>query len=113
MAKKKSEFDTLNDKLDRVIDTMATKDDIVFLDKRIDAVIDEMATKDDIARLDARMDALERKFDDRFNKVMTAIDALTKAVTDLRLEYMVINTQLNRHEEWIRLLAKKMGVKLE
>ncbi len=86
---KKAEFDVLNEKLDRVIDAMVTHEDLRQLEER-----------------------LELKIDKRFNQVMTAIDALTKAVTDLRLEYMVINTQLNRHEEWIRLIAKKAGVKL-
>ena len=95
MAKKKSEFDTLNDKLDRVIDAMATRDDIRRVEDRVE-------------KIEGRLDI----FDEKFEKIIRALDALSKVVTDLRLEYMVINTQLNRHDEWIRLLAKKMGLKL-
>ena len=92
MAREKSAFDEINGKLDRVIDAMATKDDI--------------------ARLEARIDALEKKSEGRFQQTMSAIDALTKAVSDLKLEYAVVNIQLKRHEEWIRLIAEKAGVKL-
>ncbi|MBI4068263.1 hypothetical protein HY413_02545 [Candidatus Kaiserbacteria bacterium] len=86
--KQRTGFDELNDKLDRVID-----------------VISDMATKDDIARLDA-------KFERKFNGVMNAIDGLTKAVSDLTLEYAAVKMQLSRHEERIRLLEERAGVKL-
>lgn len=102
-------FEDLGDKLDRVIDEMATKDDIARLDKRIDTVIDEMVTHEDLKQLEER---LEKKIDERFGQVMTAIDALTKAVADLRLEYSVVAVQMKRYDEWFRILAKKVKVKL-
>lgn len=91
-TKNRTGFDELNDKLDRVIDTMATSDDI--------------------SRLDARIDELDRKFERKFNDVMNAIDGLAKAVSDLTLEYAAVKMQLMRHEEWIRLIAERAGVKL-
>ena len=122
----------LNQKLDRVIDTMATKVDIAKLDKRVDVIADTMATKVDIARLDeridtvvdtmatsdnvaklsARFDELERKSEERFQQVMSSIDALTKAVTDTRHEYSIVAIQMRRYDEWFRILAKKAKVKL-
>jgi hypothetical protein len=92
IIKKRTGFDELNDKLDRVIINMATSDDI--------------------ARLDARIDKLDSKFERRFNDVMTAIDGLAKAVSDLTVEYASVKMQLDRHEDWIKLLAKKADIKL-
>lgn len=90
MAKKKlSGFDELNEKLDRVIDAMATREDILRLEKRMDV------------------------FDRRLSDLVTAVDKLAKSVSDLALEYAAVKTQLARHEEWIRLLAKKAGVNLD
>ncbi|MEK7098657.1 MAG: hypothetical protein AAB908_02030 [Patescibacteria group bacterium] len=89
MAKKKSEFDTLNDKLDRVIDAMVTHDDLKALEQR-----------------------LEKKIDERFMQVMSSIDSLTKAVADLKREYSVIVIQMRRYDEWFRILSKKTKVKL-
>ena len=90
---KKSGFEELNNKLDRVIDSMTTREDI--------------------ARLDNRINELEAKFDQRFHDVLTAIDRLAKTVSDLALEYAAVKTQLARHEEWIHILAKKAKVKLD
>ncbi|MFZ2556088.1 MAG: hypothetical protein WAZ27_02235 [Minisyncoccia bacterium] len=82
------------------------------LHAKLDRVIDAMATKDDITRLEGRIERLEQKSEERFHQVMSSIDALTKAVSDLKLEYAVVIEQLKRHEEWIRLIAKKAGVEL-
>ena len=90
MAKKKSEFTAIDAKLDRIIDTMITHH----------------------SQLNSRIDELEQKFDDRFDKTIIALDRLTKSAEDLLLEYAAVKMQLARHEEWIRLIAKKAGVKL-
>ena len=113
MAKKqKTEFDAVHEKLDRVIDAMATREDIALLDKRMDTVIDTMSTSDDAIKLSARMDELERKSEERFLQVMSSIDALTKAVTDTRHEYSIVAIRMRRYDEWFRILAKKAKVKL-
>ena len=90
ITKKKTGFDEVNDKLDRVIDAMVTHEDL--------------------QRLEAR---LEMKIDKRIGEVMTAIDHLAKSVADLLLEYAGVKHQLSRHEEWFRILAKKAKVKLD
>ena len=88
MAKKKITLDSLDKKLDRVSDVLVAKADT------------------------SRIDELERRIDERFEQVMTAIDSLTTAVHELTLEYAAVKTQLARHEEWFKILAKKTGVKL-
>jgi len=79
------------------------------IDKKLDRVIDAMVTHEDIKQLEERLDL---KIDQRIGEVLTAIDGLVKAVSDLTLEYAAVKTQLARHEEWIKLIAKKNGVKL-
>ncbi|OGG76746.1 hypothetical protein A3B35_02965 [Candidatus Kaiserbacteria bacterium RIFCSPLOWO2_01_FULL_54_24] len=88
MAKKKITLESLDKKLDRVIDVLVTKADT------------------------GRIDELEKRIDKRFEQVMTAIDSLATAVHELTLEYAAVKTQLARHEEWFKILAKKTGVKL-
>ena len=72
-------------------------------------IIAVVATKDDLKRLEHRFDALEGTL----NQLTTAIQKLAGNVEDLRLEYAAVSTQLSRHEEWIKKLAEKAGVKLE
>jgi predicted nucleic acid-binding Zn-ribbon protein len=44
--------------------------------------------------------------------MIVAVDNLTKVITDLRMEYVSITYQLKRHEDWIKQIAEKAGVKL-
>ena len=39
-------------------------------------------------------------------------DSIAKSITDLTLEYVAIKHQINRHEEWIKQIAEKVGLKL-
>ncbi|OGG53929.1 hypothetical protein A2851_03425 [Candidatus Kaiserbacteria bacterium RIFCSPHIGHO2_01_FULL_53_29] len=89
---------------------MTKKKNIGFreLDAKLDRVIDVLVTKVD----NSRIDELEKRIDLRFEQVMTAIDGLATAVHELTLEYAAVKTQLARHEEWFKILAKKTGVKL-
>ncbi len=109
-AKKRTGFDELNDKLDRVIDTMATKEDIVRLDGRMDRLEIYIDTR--VGVVERRITDLDAKFDRKFNDVMTAIDGLAKAISDLAVEYAAVKMQLARHEAWLKLLAEKTGVTL-
>lgn len=59
--------------------------------------------------LDERISRLENKID----RLANSIDKLTEAIDTLRLEYAAIKGQLARHEEWIKQIAEKAGVKLE
>ncbi len=72
---------------------------------RIVAVV---ATKEDIKRVENHIEDLE----DNLNRFVTASEKFTGGFEDLRLEYAAVSTQLSRHEDWIKQLAKKSGVKL-
>jgi archaellum component FlaC len=76
---------------------------------KLDRVIDGMVTHEDLNQLEER---LEAKIDKRIGEVIESIDNLVKAVSDLTMEYSAVKMQLSRHEEWIKLLAKKSGVQL-
>lgn len=120
MAKKASKKTiTLNDldrKLDRVIEIMATKDDVKRLDARIDKVIDTMATKDDLFALEVKferkIDALDEKYSKKFQELLLMMEGLMKPISELKMEYTGMMIQLSRHEEWIKLIAEKSGIKL-
>lgn len=73
---------------------------------RIVAVV---ATKEDIKHVEERIGTLE----ENLNKFVNASEKFTGAFHDLKLEYGAVSTQLSRHEEWIKKLAEKTGLKLE
>lgn len=95
---KRSGFDELNDKLDRVIDAMSTKDDIADLRA-------EMTTKRELRDLDER-------FTKKLQELLIMMEGLMKPISELKMEYAGMMMQLSRHEEWIKLLAKKQGIAL-
>jgi len=96
--KKAVGFNDLNDKLDKVIEVMATKDDIADLRA-------EMATKKELQ-------ALDEKFTRKFQENLLATEGLMKPLSELKMEYTGMMLQLSRHEEWFRILAEKAGIKL-
>jgi len=81
---------------------------LMSLDKKLDRVIDAMATKEDITRLERRMD----EFDRRLQRIIVAIDGLATNMDKMLLEYAAISAKLSRYDEWFKILAKKTGVKL-
>jgi len=110
----KQHFEALNEKLDRVIATMATKEELHALDDKVNRVIDAMVTHEDLhEELHKLEERIEQKIDKRFGEVMTAIDRLTKAVADLTVEYAAIKMQNARYERWFKQLADHAGIKLE
>ena len=46
------------------------------------------------------------------NIAFDGFDSIAKSISDLRLEYAAISTQLSRHERWIKEIAEKVGLKL-
>jgi len=98
------------------------KELIEFLDNKFQ----KTAQKEDLNNLASKLVTLE-EFDlfkkdtkEEFNSIResiqnltNSIDKLVKAVTDLKTEYTVITSQLDRHEKWIQMLAEKIGTKLE
>ncbi len=85
---------------------MISEKDISQIVSRVVAVV---ATKEDVAELREDINALTGKFD----KQLVLLDKLIERVDAMRLEYAAVSTQLSRHEEWIKLLAEKTGLKLE
>lgn len=83
----KSEFDVLNEKLDRVIDVMATKEE-----------------------LQLGLDELREETNQKFREMLIAIEGLMKPLSELKMEYTGMIFQLDRHEQWIKFLADKQGV---
>lgn len=98
------------------------KELIEFLDNKFQRT----AQKEDLNNLASKLVTLE-EFDlfkndikeeftslrQSIQDLTNSIDKLVKAVSDLKTEYIVITSQLDRHEKWIQLLAEKLGVKLE
>ncbi|MFH1178700.1 MAG: hypothetical protein V1711_03210 [bacterium] len=72
-------------------------------------IVAVVATKEDVKRIERRISSLE----ENLNRFVTASEKFTGAFEDLRLEYAAVSTQLSRHEDWIKQIARKSGVKLE
>jgi len=71
-------------------------------------IVAVVATKEDVKRIEERLSSLE----ENLNRFVTASEKFTGAFEDLRLEYAAVSTQLSRHEDWIKQIARKSGVKL-
>ena len=68
-----------------------------------------LATKDDIDDLKKDLSGLRESV-----QVLTiSVDKLVKAVDDLTQEYSAISSNIDRHDKWIKIIANKVGVKLE
>lgn len=89
-----------------------------------------LATKQDLKKVEGHVEKVEHRLigieqhldsaDERLTRmeglldgVITAIDALRKAIEDLRMEYVSISIQLSRHDRWIQQIAAKVGERLE
>ena len=81
----------------------------MLTDADIARIIAVVATKEDIKGVNERLGSLE----ENLNRFVTASERFTGAFEDLKLEYAAVSTQLSRHEEWIKAIAEKSGVKLE
>lgn len=66
------------------------------------ATREEVVTKDDFERL--RED---------FSHLQTAVDAYAQRADAYFQEMVMLSHKVDRHEKWIKLLAEKLGVKLE
>jgi len=79
-------------------------------DKKISHInLELIVVKEDIKRLEDRVENLAKAV----NNLVISVDKLAKSVETLTQEYSAINVQIKRHEEWIKLVADKVGVKLE
>ena len=47
------------------------------------------------------------------SELFTILDGIAKSIEDLKIEYVAIKVQLDRHDRWIKEIADKTGVKLD
>jgi hypothetical protein len=73
--------------------------------------------------VDLRFDSVDRRFvkveseiqelRDEVRDIYDGLDTYSKNVDDCLQEMTLLNRQANRHENWIQLLARKIGLKLD
>ena len=78
---------------------------------------EDLSLKIDGLRLDIKNDIAEVREDigtlrEQSLLIMQALDGIAKSIEDLRMEYIAMKMQLDRHERWIKEIAEKTGVKL-
>ena len=81
----------------------------MLTDQDIQKLVAVFATKQDVNDLKEDVSALR----ETTQGLVTAIDKLAKVIDDLRHEYVSVTSQLDRHERWIKEIAKKAGMALE
>ncbi len=79
---------------------MLTADDITAI---VNAGKEIYSTKEDLA-------SLELKFSQKFDSVITALDAVAKNMKDYHQEATVNRHRLERVEDWVKLAAQKIGL---
>jgi len=77
--------------------------------KDIKLLTSVLATKEDVRELKTEVSELSGTM----RELATSVEKLAGVVDDLHQEYAAIKTQLDRHERWIKELAKKSGTHLE
>lgn len=86
---------------------------LASLEAKLDSVIDAMATRQEFqtykAEVNERLDRIEKNIE----RLVTAIDALSKKVEALTVEYHVINRQMDRYDRWFKEIAEKTGIELK
>ena len=99
----------LADMKGRNLNVFATKKDLKEIRSEIGRGFGLMATKVKLQEVKEEISSLRESL----QGLTVAVDSLAKVISDLRLEYVAMKMQLNRHEEWIRKIAKKAGISLE
>src|SRR3989339_2056947 len=85
---------------------LATKSDIKGVKDDLDSKF--LVLKTDIQDVKKDVEGLR----EAIQSMMVSVDNLAKVISDLRLEYAAISTQLTRHERWIKQIAEKVGLNL-
>lgn len=74
----------------------------------INKLITVLASKKDVEEI--KSDLVDLK--ELVQGLVISNDSIAKSISDLRLEYAAISTQLSRHERWIKEIAAKVGLQL-
>jgi hypothetical protein len=77
-------------------------------DKDINKLTSVLASKKDVEEIRGDLGDLK----ELVQGLIVASDSIAKSIGDLTLEYVAIKHQINRHEEWIKQIAEKVGLKL-
>ena len=97
----------LNDQdINKLTSVLATKSDIQEVRDDLDSKF--LVLKSDIQYVKKDVEGLRKAI----QGMVVSIDNLAKVISDLRLEYAAISTQLTRHERWIKQIAEKVGLNL-
>ena len=96
----------LDDKdIQKLSSVLATKKD---LDEMSANSLKVFATKKDVEEIKSDLGDLK----ELVQGLLVASDSLLKSMSDLKMEYAAISTQLTRHERWIKQIAEKVGLNL-
>jgi len=96
----------LNDQdIQKLSSILATKKD---LDEMSANSLKVFATKKDVEEIKSDLGDLK----ELVQGLIVASDSLIKSMSDLKMEYAAISTQLTRHERWIKQIAEKVGLNL-
>lgn len=95
ILKLKSVFATKDDFKEMKSDIFELKGDVGFIRNNIQEMKSDMADLKELVQ-----------------GLIISSDSIAKSIGDLTLEYAAIKHQINRHEEWIKQIAEKVGLKL-
>jgi predicted nucleic acid-binding Zn-ribbon protein len=74
----------------------------------IQKLMDVLATKDDIRGVTSRLDTLE----ETLGSLMTTMDRMIGRLEALHQEYLVLKERDSRYERWFKEIADKVGITL-
>ncbi|MDD5720841.1 MAG: hypothetical protein PHT16_00105 [Candidatus Pacebacteria bacterium] len=77
-------------------------------DQDINKLTSVLASKKDVEEIRSDLGDLK----ELVQGIIISNDSIAKSIGDLTLEYAAIKHQINRHEEWIKQIAEKVGLKL-
>ena len=79
----------------------------MLTDDDIQKLISVFATRDEISSM------LENKADkEDIRNLVSAVDSYAKRAETIFQELVMLSHRVNRHENWLRQIAEKVGVKL-
>lgn len=77
-------------------------------DQDINKLTSVLASKKDVEEIKSDLGDLK----ELVQGLIVSNDSIAKSISDLRLEYAAIATQLSRHDRWIKQIAEKVGLNL-
>ena len=77
-------------------------------DQDVNKLTSVLASKKDVEEIKGDL----RDLKELVQGLIISNDSIAKSIGDLTLEYAAIKHQINRHEEWIKQIAEKVGLKL-